>query len=236
MNRSIAALVACAGLLVLASPAMADDSTTTSGDTTAASSTSADTSTTSTTPVTQTPATTTSTPATETPATTTTTTPETPATTTTTNTVPATTTTTVPTTTATTTVPTTTETTIPDVAALDTDCAVDCIPNTGTDCLGTACASGAGTVGGRTAVLGAGRSLPFTGIGDVLAPLLLALVAVLGGVVAWRWAQLREAVAQAATRARPMPARSSHNSGYDGAIRTLAIEDRARRVFTPRVA
>jgi hypothetical protein len=84
--------------------------------------------------------------------------------------------------------------------------------------------------------VGAGSALPFTGIGDVLAPLLLGLVVVIGGVVAWRWAQLREAVAAAASRARDMPARSVTRTGYQAGMRQLHIEQRAARVFTARVA
>jgi hypothetical protein len=64
----------------------------------------------------------------------------------------------------------------------------------------------------------------------------MGLVIVIGGVVAWRWAQLREAVAAAASRARDMPARNAVRTGYQGAMRQLDIEQRAARVFTARVA
>jgi hypothetical protein len=59
---------------------------------------------------------------------------------------------------------------------------------------------------------------------------------VLGGVVAWRWAQLRESVAEAARRARPMAARETTRTGYAAALRGHLIDQRARQVFTPRVA
>ncbi len=133
----------------------------------------------------------------------------------------------------TTTVPTTTTTTttIPTTGT-ETPCVADCIPVTeacdGPECIPTA--------GGAypTAVAGAG-SLPFTGIEDMIAPILLALTVALGGVVAWRWARLRESVAEAAQRARPLAARESR-SGYATAARNYGIEQRARQMFTPRVA
>lgn len=217
MKRSTAALAAIAGLLAFAAPAVAGEAP--PADTSAA-------------PTTSTPATTTSTPpattSTEPPATTSS---EPPATTstvpaTTTTTVPATTTATVPATTTTTTVPTTTDPT-------GDPCLVDCIP-TESDCVGVDCVP-IGGAGGVPTALGAG-SLPFTGIGDMIAPILMALVVLIGGVVAWRWAQLREAVAEAATRARELPARHATRTGYAGATRQLHIEHRARQVFVPRVA
>lgn len=164
---------------------------------------------------------TTSTPTTEVPATTTTE-------------VPATTTTTVPTTTTTTTVPTTDPgTTIPTTTD-EVPCVADCIPQAEAACTGADCLPiGSGAM---PTTVGAGAALPFTGIGDMIAPILLALVVVIGGVVAWRWAQLREAVAEAATRARQLPARQVTRTGYEGAMRQLHIEHRARRVFTARVA
>lgn len=162
-------------------------------------------------PATQAPVT--ETPATEAPATT-----EVPATTTT---VPAT----------TTTVPATT-TTIPETTDVG-PCVTDCIPESDDTCVGADCIPSAGGAM-PTATLGAG-ALPFTGIEDVLAPLLLALTVVLGGVVAWRWAQLREAVAEAATGARGVPMAVSR-SGYAGAMRQLDIEQRARQVFATRAA
>jgi hypothetical protein len=107
-----------------------------------------------------------------------------------------------------------------------------CIP-TAEPCDGAECIP---TAGGAypTAVAGAG-SLPFTGIEDMIAPILLALTVVLGGVVAWRWARLRESVAEAAQRLRPIAAHETR-TGYGSAVRTLGIEQRARQVFTPRVA
>ncbi|MCW2926908.1 MAG: hypothetical protein JWM86_876, partial [Thermoleophilia bacterium] len=118
-------------------------------------------------------------------------------------------------------------------------CAADCIPEstpvecTTADCIPSS-AGGAVPIGSGNAV----ATLPFTGISDMLAPALLALVVVLAGVVAWRWAQLREAVAAAASRARDMPryGASPTRTGYEGARRQLDIEQRARRVFEPRVA
>jgi hypothetical protein len=167
----------------------------------------------STTPTTSTP--TTSTPTTSTPATTTTTSVPT-----------TTTTTTVPTTTTTTAVPTTTDT------VTDT-CVVDCIPDAGDCVAGADCLPSAG--GGIPTAVGAG-ALPFTGIEDMILPILLGLTVVLGGVVAWRWAQIREAMAEAASRARDLPARNAVRTGYAGATRQLFIEQRARQVFIPRVA
>jgi hypothetical protein len=79
--------------------------------------------------------------------------------------------------------------------------------------------------------------LPFTGIGDVIAPILLALTVVLGGVVAWRWAQLRESVARdASARIANAPINARLSTGFDRAMRELEIDQRARRMFTPRVA
>jgi len=139
---------------------------------------------------------------------------------------PPSTTTSTPPTTTTTTPPTTTDGT-PD------PCTKDCIPVAEEGCMTGDCVP-TGSGGVPTAV-GAGY-LPFTGIGDVIAPILLALTVLLGGVVAWRWAQLREAVAAAASRARQTPTSTNLRSGYTGATRQLHIEQRARRVFEPRVA
>jgi hypothetical protein len=119
-----------------------------------------------------------------------------------------------------------------DIPVVDT-CVADCIPEDA-GCVGADCIPSVGG-GIPTAVAGAG-ALPFTGIEDTIAPILLALTVVLGGVVAWRWAQLRESVAIDASRARPLPAREAR-SGYAAALRTHGIEQRARRVFAaPRVA
>ncbi|MBC7462415.1 MAG: hypothetical protein H7287_13745 [Thermoleophilia bacterium] len=88
-----------------------------------------------------------------------------------------------------------------------------------------------------SAVRGTGTTgaLPFTGVGDMIAPVLLALTVLLGGVVAWRWAQLRESVARDADRAIETPARTKH-TGYQQSLRRTEIEGRARSVFQPRVA
>ncbi len=124
-------------------------------------------------------------------------------------------------------------TSIPTTGA-EAPCLTDCIPVaeaeacTGPECIPT----GAGAL--PTTFGGAG-ALPFTGIEDMIAPILLALTVVLGGVVAWRWARLRESVAEAAQRARPIAAREAR-TGYAAAVRNLGIEQRARQVFTPRVA
>lgn len=132
----------------------------------------------------------------------------------------------------TTSVPTTTTTTSIPTTGTDVPCIADCIP-VANACVGPDCIP---TAGGAypTAVAGAG-SLPFTGIEDMIAPILLALTVALGGVVAWRWARLRESVAEAAQRARPIAVRETR-TGYAAAVRTFGIEQRARQVFTPRVA
>jgi len=81
------------------------------------------------------------------------------------------------------------------------------------------------------------NQLPFTGVGDMVGPILLALIVVLGGVVAWRWAQLREAVAKAASQVRHAPVDDAKlPTGYDAALRRVKLEKAARRVFNPRVA
>lgn len=215
VKRSIATFAAVAGLLVFAAPALADDASSAT-DASAAATTSATTDTSSS----EAPATTSST--TTDPASTTTSTP------------PSTTTSTEVPTTTTTDVPITTTTDVPVTTDIET-CTVDCIPETvENDCVTADCIPT--SAGGVGPVVGAGTALPFTGIGDVLAPLLLGLVVVIGGVVAWRWAQLREAVAAAASRARQMPSRSATRTGYEQARRTLDIEQRAARVFTARVA
>lgn len=132
----------------------------------------------------------------------------------------------------TTTVPTTTTATTIPTTGTETPCIADCIPVADT-CTGPECIPNAGGAF-PAAVAGAG-SLPFTGIEDMIAPILLALTVVLGGVVAWRWARLRESVAEAAQRARPIAAREAR-TGYAAAARSFGIEQRARQVFTPRVA
>lgn len=146
-----------------------------------------------------------------------------------------TTTTTVPTTTSvpttTTTVPTTTSS-VPTTTSTEA-CAVDCIPGAE-----ETCAVDCVPIGGAGAVpasFAAGGALPFTGIEDMILPMLLGLVVLLGGVVAWRWAQLREAVAEAAGRARRLPAQDARTA-YQAATRQLQIEHRARQMFMPRVA
>lgn len=132
----------------------------------------------------------------------------------------------------TTSVPTTTTTTSIPTTGTEAPCLADCVP-VADPCIGPECIP---TAGGAypTAVAGAG-SLPFTGIEDMIAPILLALTVALGGIVAWRWARLRESVAEAAQRARPIAARETR-SGYAAAARHFGIEQRARQVFTPRVA
>lgn len=142
-----------------------------------------------------------------------------------------------PTTTSTEVVPsttTTTTTTVPTTDGVGT-CTTDCIPEDTDTCADCIPSTGGGI---PTAVAGTGYgagSLPFTGVEDTIAAVLLALVVVLGGVVAWRWAQLRESVAIDASRARPLPAKEKR-SGYADALRRQVIEQRARQVFTPRVA
>lgn len=143
--------------------------------------------------------------------------------------VPATTVTEVPATTVTE-VPTTTVVTETPTTTPSTPCITDCIPETVDACVD--CIPSAG--GGIPTSVGSG-ALPFTGIEDSIAPILLALTVLLGGVVAWRWAQLRESVARDATQAHTTPARHVH-TGYAAALRTEMIERRARQVFTPRVA
>lgn len=222
MNRSIAIVAALVGLVVLAPTAAADSG---SGVTSAPD---PSTTTETTSPTTETPVTVTETPVTTTPATTTT---ETPATTTETPATTATpTTTTTPTTTA---VPVAgTPTTTPTLGT-DVPCVTDCIPAS-EECAGVDCIPSAG--GGIPTAVGGAGMLPFTGIEDTIAPILLALTVVLGGVVAWRWAQLRESVARDAATARPLPAKDAARSGYAAAMRRQLIEHRARQVFTPRVA
>jgi hypothetical protein len=84
--------------------------------------------------------------------------------------------------------------------------------------------------------IGSGRSLPFTGIGDMVGPITLALVALLGGVVAMRWAQMRESVARDAANRRNLLGAPTPATGYDRALRSFEIDARARRVFSARVA
>ena len=208
MKRTIAIAAALVGLVVLVPTAAASDTS----DTTTAPPSNTSTSTTTTVP-------------------TTTTTTEVPVTTTTTST-PTTSTPTTSTPTTTTTVPTTTTTTSIPTTADEGPCMQGCIP-TAEPCEGPECIPSAGGAY-PTAVAGAG-SLPFTGIEDMIAPILLALTVVLGGVVAWRWARLRESVAEAAQRARPLAARETR-TGYATAARNFGIEQRARQMFTPRVA
>lgn len=136
--------------------------------------------------------------------------------------------------TTTTDVPETVTTGVPDTTGT---CTVDCIPEDepfvdecmGADCIPT---SAGGIAPG---IVGAGGALPFTGIGDVVAPLLLGLVVLIGGVVAWRWANVREAVAAASARRRRTRSWEPP-SGYAGATRQLGYEQRAQQLFGHRVA
>lgn len=253
MKRSMPFLVVCAASCVLSAPAFAGDAAVPVVEpvVTQAPAPSAEASTVVSSPAPAAPATT----VTEAPATTVTEVPATstdvPATATTSVTdVPGATTTDVPVTT-TTDVPVTTATDVPvsDVASTTTlpmtadtgvdDCVTGCIP---TDTLPSAVA-GAGVVptagyGSRYGSRYAGGMLPYTGIEEAIAAVLLALTVVLGGVVAWRWAQLRESVAADASaralgRAVVMTDRPS---GYQPELRRGLIELRARQMFTPRVA
>ena len=59
----------------------------------------------------------------------------------------------------------------------------------------TACANDGpvAPLGNPNAVAGTGRSaLPFTGIEDVLFPILIGIIGLMGGVVMYRWAFVRE--------------------------------------------
>lgn len=168
-----------------------------------------------------------------TPTTTTTTdTPTAPPVTTTTTTPP--TTTVPPVTTTTTDVPETTGTTTTTTTTTDD---VDLIPDDvlATDCLDATCAAG-GVGGVPTGVVGSGRALPFTGISDIVAPMLLALVVLLAGIVVIRWAQLREAVARNASRRLINGSALVSRTGYAGALKEQQLTNRARNFFEPRVA
>jgi len=140
---------------------------------------------------------------------------------------------------STTDVPETVTTDVPDpvVTDVDTGCVVDCIPEDEPvveDCVTTDCIPvGSGAV--APVAVGSGAVLPFTGIEDVIAPLLLGLVVFLGGFVAWRWAGLREAVAAASTR-RGRTNAYTPPTGYGGAAKQLGFEQRAAEVFSARVA
>lgn len=126
----------------------------------------------------------------------------------------------------TTAVPTVTETGIPeDVIEACSD--ATCIP-----------ASAAGlpsAVSGTGVGPSRGAMLPFTGVGDMVAPVLLALTVLLGGAVAWRWARLRETEARGAVTASSGSERSKA-TGYRRALRRHEIDQRARAVFAARVA
>ncbi|MCW2959701.1 MAG: hypothetical protein JWM90_88 [Thermoleophilia bacterium] len=172
--------------------------------------------------------------ATDTPATTTTTTdtaapPVTTTTTTDTDAPPATTTTATDTTTETTpdvgTTVTTTDT-ITDLPSME----VPLIPES------TEIPIGSGAAPAGVPSIGSGASLPFTGVGDVVGPITLALVALLGGIVAMRWAQMRESVARDAANRRNLLGAPTPATGYDRALRSFEIDARARRVFSARVA
>lgn len=165
----------------------------------------------------------------------------------TTTTVPPVTTTTTPPTTTTTTVPPTTTTTTTDVPSTTTTTTTDG-DGTGTDlipedvmvdtvdgCAAANCIPAAAGAGG-VPITGAGGRLPFTGIGDVIAPILLSLVVLLAGIVAIRWAQLREAVARTTSRRIIGGSGVTTRTGYSSALREQQITARARRFYEPRVA
>lgn len=139
--------------------------------------------------------------------TTTTTPPETTATTTTT------TTTTPPATTTTTPTPVATTTGMPNVDIPTNDPCIDDI---------AACddlpVAGEGVGPGVAApVVGAGRALPFTGIEDWVLPILMGLVALLGGVTAYRYASVREGLGRAMRAAQERKARR-RVTGYTYAL------------------
>jgi hypothetical protein len=135
-----------------------------------------------------------------------------------------------------TTTTTTTDTETDDLGLgdLDTDIPADVAAGAG-DCLDATCTPIA-NAGGAVPVVGAGSALPFTGISDMVAPVLLALVVLLAGVVAIRWAQLREAVARHGARRVINGAALVSKTGYAAAMREQIINDRARSFYGPRVA
>lgn len=103
------------------------------------------------------------------------------------------------------------------------------------DCVTATCIPMA-NAGGVLPVTGAGGALPFTGISDMIAPIMLALVVLLAGIVAIRWAQLREAVARTRSRRVIDAGALVAKTGYAAAMREQAINDRARSFYGPRVA
>lgn len=144
---------------------------------------------------------------------------------TTTTTPPTTTTTTTPTTTTTTT-PTSTATGIPGGSLPD-------IPENDA-CITSIAACDDLPVGGEgvgpSPAYGAG-GLPFTGIEDFILPLLLGIVALLGGVIAYRYATVRERLARM-IRASQERAANRRVTGYTWALHNMDADSRTVSFWT----
>lgn len=125
------------------------------------------------------------------------------------------------------------------VNCVPTPCTVDCIPDTN-DCTDAACfpedeCAGVNDCDGQP-VLGQGRGpgivrgsgrLPFTGIEDIFLPVLLGIVALMGGVIAYRWASARDHVQRvlAAMHYRRAERAARATSGYDEVRRTIDMSN-----------
>lgn len=145
-----------------------------------------------------------------------------------------------PTTTTTTTTDTpttTTTTTVPD--GIGTGTSVDLLP-ADEPCDGVvgavACGSDnalpvAGEGVGPSPVVGGSGALPFTGIEDALLPALIGLVALLGGVIAYRYATVKERLSRVLRVAQERAARRRIN-GYTNALRNFDADNRTAMFWT----
>ncbi len=94
---------------------------------------------------------------------------------------------------------------------------------------GDECSAGADVLGksaAPAAVAGAG-ALPYTGIGDVLLPILLGAIGLMGGVVLYRWAFVRDRLLRISRGMHQHRDTSpSRPTGFTDAARVLSYEDR----------
>jgi len=79
---------------------------------------------------------------------------------------------------------------------------------------------------GGPAVAGAGRAaLPFTGIEDVLFPILIGVIGLMGGVVMYRWAFVKERLTQIRTGAHQYRQTQASDNGFRAAARSIGHQD-----------
>lgn len=90
----------------------------------------------------------------------------------------------------------------------------------------TCSADGPAVKAGGPAVAGAGRAaLPFTGIEDVVLPILIGVIGLMGGVVMYRWAFVRERLTRMRAGVHQYRNRELSENGFRAAAREIGYHD-----------